>query len=90
MQIFEIDQPKGIVVTDQEERESTVKAIGLGAYDFFSKPFEPEIIGLIVNRAFRLLELEDDNIRLQCNNIHEPFAGVVACSPQKECPVGLD
>ncbi len=84
-QILEVDPNiKVIVVTGQEERENAVKAIGLGAYDFYSKPFEPEIIGLIVNRAFRLLELEDENLRLQANGIHEPFAGVIACSPQMQ------
>jgi len=84
-QILEIDPNiKVIVVTGQEERENAVKAIGLGAYDFYSKPFEPEIIGLIVNRAFRLLELEDENQRLQTTSMHEPFAGVIACSPQMQ------
>jgi len=84
-QILEIDPAiKVIVVTGQEERENAVKAIGLGAYDFYSKPFEPEIIGLIVNRAFRLLELEDENQRLQITSTHEPFAGVIACSPQMQ------
>ena len=56
----------------------------MGAYDFYSKPFEPEIIGLIVNRAFRLLELEDENQRLHTSAVHEPFAGVIACSPQMQ------
>ena len=85
-QILEIDPNiKVIVVTGQEERENAVKAIGLGAYDFYSKPFEPEIIGLIVNRAFRLLELEDENQRLQTATPHyEPFSGVIACSPQMQ------
>ena len=85
-QILEIDPNiKVIVVTGQEERENSVKAIGLGAYDFYSKPFEPEIIGLIVNRAFRLLELEDENQRLQtATPNYEPFSGVIACSPQMQ------
>ncbi len=85
-QILEIDPNiKVVVVTGQEERENAVKAIGMGAYDFYSKPFEPEIIGLIVNRAFRLLELEDENQRLQTSNTHnEPFAGVIACSTQMQ------
>ncbi len=84
-QILEIDPHiKVIVVTGQEERENAVQAIGLGAYDFYSKPFEPEIISLIVNRAFRLLALEEDNLRLQTTNVHEPFDGVIACSPQMQ------
>ncbi len=84
-QILEIDPHiKIIVVTGQEERENAVKAIGLGAYDFYSKPFEAEIISLIVNRAFRLLALEEDNLRLQATSVHEPFDGVIACSPQMQ------
>ncbi len=84
-QILEIDPHiKVIVVTGQEERENAVQAIGLGAYDFYSKPFEPEIISLIVNRAFRLLALEEDNLRLQTTGVHEPFDGVIACSPQMQ------
>lgn len=84
-QILEIDPHiKVIVVTGQEERENAVKAIGLGAYDFYSKPFEAEIISLIVNRAFRLLTLEEDNLRLQATSVHEPFDGVIACSPQMQ------
>lgn len=84
-QILELSpNTKVIVVTGQNERENAVKAIGIGAYDFYAKPFEPEIISLIVNRAFRLEELEDDNQRLQDSQIHEPFDGVIACSPQMQ------
>ena len=75
---------KVVVVTGQDERENAVKAIGLGAYDFYTKPFEPEIIGLIVNRAYRLLELEAENRRLIQGTIHEPFDGIIACSPQMQ------
>ena len=84
-QILAIDPSiKIIVVTGQEERVNAVKAIGLGAYDFYSKPFEPEIITLIVHRAFRLLELQVDNQRLHTSDIQEPFYGIVACSPQMQ------
>ncbi len=84
-QILDIDPAvKVIVVTGQDDRENAVKAIGLGAYDFYAKPFEPEIISLIVNRAFRLQELENDNQRLQQGEVHEPFDGVIACSPQMQ------
>jgi hypothetical protein len=34
---------------------------GLGAYDFFAKPFEPELLGLTIERAFRLAELQAEN-----------------------------
>lgn len=84
-QILELaPSTKVIVVTGQDEKENAVKAVGMGAYDFYAKPFQPEIIGLIVNRAFRLLELEEQNMQLQTTGMKEPFDGVIACSPQMQ------
>lgn len=83
--ILEIEpNTKVVVVTGQDEKENAVKAVGLGAYDFYSKPFQPEIISLIVGRAFRLLELEHENRRLHDTSNHEHFNGVIACSPQMQ------
>lgn len=75
---------KVIVVTGQDEKENAVKAVAIGAYDFYTKPFEAEVISLIVNRAYRLLELEAENRRLVQGAVHEPFDGVIACSPQMQ------
>jgi len=84
-QILEIEPAtKVIVVTGQDEKENALKAIGLGAYDFYAKPFQPEIISLIVNRAFRLLELESENQRLLETTIDEPADGIIACSAQMQ------
>jgi two-component system NtrC family response regulator len=52
---------KIIVASGHEARESAVKAISLGAYDFYQKPVDPEILGLIVERAFILSDLEKEN-----------------------------
>ena len=83
--ILEIEpDTKVIVVTGQDEKENAVKAVGLGAYDFYSKPFQPEIMSLIVGRAFRLLELEHENRRLHDSSNQEHFNGVVACSSQMQ------
>ena len=56
---------KVIVLTGQNEHANALKAIGLGAYDFYSKPFEPELLALMIERAFRLHELQAENRRLQ-------------------------
>ena len=83
--ILEIEpNTKVIVVTGQDEKENAVKAVGLGAYDFYSKPFQPEIISLIVGRAFRFHELELENKKLQDTSNLEHFNGVVACSTQMQ------
>ena len=75
---------KVIVVTGQDEKENAVKAVGLGAYDFYAKPFRPEIMSLIVDRAFRLHQLEGENRRLHDTSNHEHFNGVIACSSQMQ------
>jgi len=56
---------KIIVLTGQHDRENAVKAVALGAYDFFGKPFEPELLSLTIDRAFRLHDLQLENLRLR-------------------------
>ncbi|HKY02920.1 MAG TPA: PEP-CTERM-box response regulator transcription factor [Burkholderiales bacterium] len=56
---------KVIVLTGQHDRDNAIKAIGMGAYDFYAKPFEPDMLTLTIERAFRLYELQEENRRLQ-------------------------
>jgi two-component system NtrC family response regulator len=73
---------KVIVVTGNEAREHAVKAIGLGAYDFYEKPVDAETLRLIVDRAFRLYELEEENRKLAGIATRSPLDGVIANSPE--------
>jgi two-component system NtrC family response regulator len=57
-------ETKIIVVTGNESREHASRAIAAGAYDFFQKPADPDLLKLIVGRAARLYELEQENRRL--------------------------
>ncbi len=52
---------KIIVITGREEKDNAVRAIGMGAYDFYQKPVDADILKFIVDRAFRLHQLELDN-----------------------------
>lgn len=63
---------KVIVLTGQNDRANALRAVALGAYDFFAKPFEPELLALTVERAFRLYDLQQENRRLQL--MHQPAA----------------
>ena len=56
---------KVIVLTGQNDQVNALRAIALGAYDFFAKPFEPELLTLTIDRAFRLFDLQQENRRLQ-------------------------
>src|SRR5208282_1628200 len=57
------------------------KAIALGAYDFCEKPFEPVILTLMIERAFRLHALQEENRRLQAQQHVPAMAGIVTRDP---------
>ena len=73
---------KIIVVTGREEKENAVKAIGMGASDFYQKPLDADILTFVVNRAFRLAELERDNRELSSQRNGTNIKGIVAASTQ--------
>jgi two-component system NtrC family response regulator len=73
---------KVIVVTGNDERENAIRAIGLGAYDFYEKPIDPEILGLIIERAYNLHELEKEHRNLLRKGELSPLEGIIAASPQ--------
>ena len=75
-------ETKVIVVTGDNDRTNAVKAIGLGAYDFYQKPVDPELLALIVDRAYRLHELEVENRKLLQSRHRAPLEGIIATSPQ--------
>ena len=56
---------KVIVASGHGARESALRAIASGAYDFYQKPVDIDQLGLIVRRAFQLHELESENRRLE-------------------------
>ncbi len=81
-QILALDaDTKVIVLTGQNDRANALRAVAIGAYDFFAKPFEPELLNLTVERAFRLAELQAENRRLQA--VHQPdaLAGLMTRDP---------
>ncbi len=55
---------KVIVASGHGARDSALQAIQRGAYDFYQKPIDIEALGLIVDRALRLHEIEHENRRL--------------------------
>jgi two-component system NtrC family response regulator len=54
----------------------------MGAYDFFAKPFEPELLNLTVERAFRLFELQSENRRLQAMHQPDALSGLMTRDPE--------
>ena len=56
---------KVIVASGHGARESALRAIALGAYDFYRKPIDIDELGLIVARAFHLHAIEAENRLLE-------------------------
>ena len=73
---------KVIVLTGQNGQANALKAVAMGAYDFLAKPFEPEVLNLCVERAFRMHELQAENKRLQALQASDAIAGLITRDPQ--------
>ncbi len=75
-------QTKVIVLTGQNDRSNALRAVGLGAYDFFAKPFEVDMLGLTIERAYRLYDLQQENNRLQLMHQPDVLAGLITRDPE--------
>jgi two-component system NtrC family response regulator len=73
---------KVIVATGHGARESALKAVGMGAYDFYKKPVDIDDLGLIVARAFHLHEIEAENRRLEGGAGSAVLGSMVTSAPE--------
>ena len=73
---------KVIVLTGQNDQANALRAIALGAYDFMAKPFEPDVLALTLDRAFRLAELQAENRRLQAVKQPDAMQGLITRDPE--------
>lgn len=77
-----IPETKVVVVTGNEDRENGLRAIRMGAFDFYHKPVDGEILKIIVDRAWRMFGLERENALLAAGRAGSPLEGVIAASPE--------
>ncbi|WP_114954565.1 PEP-CTERM-box response regulator transcription factor [Sphingosinicella terrae] len=75
---------KVIVASGHGARESALRAIAGGAYDFYQKPVDIDQLGLIVRRAFQLHEIESENKRLegQVSENRTVLGTMIAAAPE--------
>ncbi|NVN97962.1 MAG: PEP-CTERM-box response regulator transcription factor [Geobacteraceae bacterium] len=78
---------KVIVITGSTDRNTALKAVQLGAYDYFQKPVDIDSLRTILIRAFRLRALEDENRGLLSSIVHDrgELNGIIG-----QCPRMLD
>lgn len=73
---------KIIVITGFESREYALRAIELGAYDFFLKPLDLNELRVMIRRAFHLHHLERDNAQAKWSDARSDNpTGIIGRSP---------
>ena len=72
---------KIIVMTGNADYENAVRAVAMGAYDFYQKPVNPETLDLILQRAFHIYSLEEEHRKLE-EQKQSPLDGIIACDPK--------
>ena len=74
---------KVIVASGHGARESALRAIAGGAYDFYAKPVDIDELGLIVRRAFHLHAIEAENRRLsKAVSGNAVLGGMITAAPE--------
>ncbi|HVJ52726.1 MAG TPA: PEP-CTERM-box response regulator transcription factor [Aliidongia sp.] len=74
-------QTKIIVASGNVDRANAVKAVAAGAFDFFGKPVDIEVVKLIIDRALRMHALEEENQALR-QQASTGMVGLISASPQ--------
>ncbi len=69
---------KVIVVTGNHDRDNALRAVAAGAYDFYQKPVDTDVLKLLVNRAFHIHQLEEQNRALEAAQFESRLAGIIA------------
>lgn len=72
---------KIIVMTGHADVDNALRAVASGAYDFYQKPVETEVLDLIVQRAFQMAALEKKLKQIEAEE-QTPLHGVIASCPQ--------
>ncbi len=74
---------KVIVASGHGARDSALRAIEHGAWDFYQKPIDIDALGLIVSRAFHVQALEAENRRLASNIVGTTvLGGMITTAPE--------
>jgi two-component system NtrC family response regulator len=72
---------KVILLSGNQDRANALKAIAAGAYDFHQKPLDADTLALVIERAFYLHALQQENRRMMQIQSDSPLAGIVSRDP---------
>ena len=71
---------KVIIASGHTDRNSAIQAVAKGAFDFFEKPVDIDVLKLTIDRALRMCALEEENDRLRESPMSS--SGFVYASPK--------
>jgi two-component system NtrC family response regulator len=71
---------KLIAMIEHDARELAVAAVGLGATDFYYKPLDRSVLSIVVRRALRIRELEEENWQLRERTGGMTLEGIIGVS----------
>ncbi|MCS6877559.1 MAG: PEP-CTERM-box response regulator transcription factor [Geminicoccaceae bacterium] len=74
-------QIRVVVMTGREGRDHALRAIALGASDFYTKPVDLETLARVLERAFFVSELEEEVRRALAEPASPALPGMVGRSP---------
>lgn len=79
-----------IMMTGLSEIQTAVKAMKLGAFDYLSKPFDPDELKLVVDRALERRHLQQENRSLKTEvSSKYRFENIIGSSPPMQAVFGL-
>jgi len=74
-----------IMITGLSQIDTAVQAMKLGAFDYISKPFEPDELKLVVQRALERRRLLQENLELKSEvSSKYRFENIIGQSPQMQ------
>jgi DNA-binding NtrC family response regulator len=74
-----------IMITGLSQIDTAVQAMKLGAFDYISKPFEPDELKMVVQRALERRRLLEENLSLKSEvSSKYRFENIVGSSPQMQ------
>jgi two-component system NtrC family response regulator len=71
-------QTKVVVLTGNADRDNALNAVRHGAYDYYQKPVDVDVLKLTLSRAFRIAGLEAESRRIASASEQFWIAGIIA------------
>jgi len=77
-----VPDAKLIVATGSDDTRHALEAVARGAFDFYQKPVDIDVLKVMISRASALYQLEAENRRLRSLPAASPIARIITGDPE--------